>query len=82
MASGQTVKDQERSATWNNTGATSSAGSSPSENTKSTPGERWTPPKHEPHHRANVRWTETRSQIQNVRPLSIVLLCSGSRLRD
>ena len=97
MASRQTVEDQGTSATWNNTGATSSAGSSPSQNRESTPGARWTPPnegadagqpgtkaanrreteppKHEPQQRANVRWTETRSQTQNVRPppLSIVM---------
>ena len=41
-------------------------------------------PKREPDQRANVRWAETSSQVQNVRPPSdfVILLKRDSHLRD
>ena len=41
-------------------------------------------PKREPYQRANIRWAETSSQVQNVRPPSdfVILLKRDSHLRD
>ena len=41
-------------------------------------------PKREPDQRANIRWAETSSQVQNVRPPSdfVILLKRDSHLRD